>query len=176
MKNDYKVRGEVTAIFLSRRDGSIVETIIDTEQLERADQFEGMWCLSFQHRGYYVTGREPGSGSKGKMRRLHRWLLDAPDGLVVDHINGDTLNNRLNNLRIVDYIANGQNRTRLNKNNKSGYRGVTWDKRFNKWFTQIQVNRKTINLGHYDSIEEAVKVVENARLKHMPYSKEAENA
>lgn len=68
--------------------------------------------------------------------------------LYVDHINGDTLDNRRCNLR---YATNQQNQanSKLKSNNTSGYKGVTWDPVNKKWVAQIMFNRKNIKLGRF---------------------------
>ena len=79
---------------------------------------------------------------------LSRLILNAPKGTVVDHINRDTLDNRKENLRVTNYSNNVRN-SRIYSTNKSGYRGVSWDKFYNKWRAQITVNRKNIVLGFF---------------------------
>jgi len=58
--------------------------------------------------------------------RMHRIIMHAPTELIIDHINGDTLDNRKSNLRIVTYQQNSSN-VRLYSHNKSGYAGVSWN-------------------------------------------------
>lgn len=89
--------------------------------------------------------------SSGKYRGqcLHRLLMDFPKGLVVDHINHNSLDNRRCNLRIVTDIENKQNR----KDNSSGILGV--DKHKDKWRSQLQVKGKKY-IKYYDTKEEAI--------------------
>lgn len=72
----------------------------------------------------------------------------------VDHIDLDGLNNRRRNLRLATDATNGQNRGR-NKNNASGYKGVSYDKRNGKWVAQIDANGKHYPLGRFDTAEQA---------------------
>ena len=74
----------------------------------------------------------------------------------LDHINRIRHDNRLINLREVTIKENRQN-LNLTSKNKSGVRGVSFDKPTNLWRANIQVNGKTINLGRYDTIEKAAK-------------------
>lgn len=95
---------------------------------------------------------------KGKQYLVHRLVfLDMtgsfPDG-DVDHIDGNGLNNRWNNLRIVNAIENGKNR-RLNDNNVSGYQGVSFYNLTNKWRAAISIDGKKKHLGYFDTFEEA---------------------
>ena len=89
-----------------------------------------------------------------------------PKGFTVDHINHDTLNNCLSNLRLATYSQQAQNR-RLRSNNISGYRGVYFRKDSGRWRAQISVNGKQIHLGHFnDPIEAAHAYDSAARIHH----------
>nr|DAT39326.1 MAG TPA: homing endonuclease [Caudoviricetes sp.] len=66
---------------------------------------------------------------------------DIPEGLMVDHINLDRSDNRIENLRLVDKSGNMQN---------SKWRGYFWAKREGKWRAAIQLNGKTKHLGYFD--------------------------
>lgn len=82
---------------------------------------------------------------------MHRKIVKAPVGKVVDHINGNKLDNRRSNLRIVDQTKNQANRQHLNRNNKSGFRGVSWSKAAEKWESCVMYLGKKIYLGIYES-------------------------
>lgn len=73
----------------------------------------------------------------------------------LDHINGDTLDNRLENLRDVPNMVNHRNET-MSKNNTSGFNGVYWDKQTGKWRAMIKVNFRTIQLGRFVNFDDAV--------------------
>jgi hypothetical protein len=91
-----------------------------------------------------------------KTHLVHRLVMMAFLGLqpdeLVDHINGDSLDNRLSNLRKCTLAQNGYN-SKKPKNNKSGYKGVCFQQ--NKWRASIHVNGKQKFLGYYDTPEEA---------------------
>jgi len=93
---------------------------------------------------------------KPKLKRisLHRFIVDCPEGMEVDHINLNTLDNRRSNLRICTRKENSLNKPKQ-KNNTSGYKGVCWFKRKKRWKSTIHVNKKTIHLGFYNTPEEA---------------------
>ena len=106
---------------------------------------------------------------RGKSYYLHKliWLYhhSNPFNSIVDHINGDTLDNRIENLRLASAIDNSRNR-KLHKNNTSGYVGVTYRKRDNKWVAQISIDSKMIHLGKYDTPEMASDVyIKRAKLQ-----------
>lgn len=96
---------------------------------------------------------------------LHREIMSAPEGLEVDHKNGDGLDNRRSNLRLVTHQQNMHN-MRINKNNKSGHKGIFFCNRENKWIAKIKVNSKTINLGYFSNIDDAITVRINAVSKY----------
>jgi hypothetical protein len=87
--------------------------------------------------------------------RLHRILL-APEepGIEVDHINGNTLDNRRSNLRLATRPENQRNRGEI-RSNTSGHRGVYWDKRLQRWRVRLKVNGKNIHVGLFDDFAEA---------------------
>lgn len=94
---------------------------------------------------------------KRRTSRIGRMMAESFLGLkigqVVDHIDGNRQHDLLANLRCASFSENGFNR-RANKNNTSGYKGVYASKN-SRWNAKIMVNRKSINLGHFGSAEEA---------------------
>lgn len=167
MKNDYTIRGKTIVIFINRKDGRQTECLVSLEDLPKLLEFERTWSASRKsERGggkEYVSARlYRGKGNNSRVA-LHRLLTNAPKGMVVDHINGDTLDNRRENLRICDQFTNMQNRDGLDKNNKSGVRGVHWYKAYSKWRATCRYRNKVHHLGYFDDIEEARKVVEDFR-------------
>lgn len=99
----------------------------------------------------------------GRFHSIHRvaWILnhgDIPEGLVVDHIDGDKKNNRIENLRVVTTKVNLFNAKKA-KNNKSGVTGVCWDSRRKSWM--VHFGKGNI-LGNFKSFEEACEVRKNA--------------
>lgn len=109
------------------------------------------WYLATN--GYARRGTK--KNKKTTIHYMHRQIMGYPDGYV-DHINGNKLDNRKENLRAVSASVNGHNRHVLNKNNTSGHKGVTLDKKRNKFVAEIWVNYKKIS-KRFDTIEEAVK-------------------
>lgn len=84
-------------------------------------------------------------------RMLERKLLTSEQ---VDHINGDPLDNRRSNLRLATHAENQRNKGRYS-NNTSGYKGVSWAKKENKWQAQISFNGKVKYLGYFATAEDA---------------------
>ena len=89
----------------------------------------------------------------------------VPSGMYVDHINGNRSDNRIENLRLVTKSQNCQNQ-KMHTNNKSGFKNVSWHSHRNKWVVSIQVKGKRKHLGHYDDLELADLVAQEARNKY----------
>ncbi len=109
--------------------------------------------------GYYKTSL--GSRKAGHIL-LHRLLMNPPDDLVVDHIDGDKNNYCRSNLRICSTAENSRNTT-IQKDNCSGYKGVSYDSRRNKWVARIY-KEKQFFLGQFDTPQEAAEVYDEAAL------------
>lgn len=116
------------------------------------------WKWSFRSDGYAVR-RE-----NNKMIRLHRQLTNAPQGMDVDHINGNTLDNRKSNLRICTHRQNIQNQKIRNQITSSKYKGVLHDKRSGKWMARLTLNGKQKRLGLFHC-EIAAACMYNAKAK-----------
>ncbi|WP_416729235.1 HNH endonuclease [Fictibacillus sp. JL2B1089] len=166
MKNRFEVKGETTSIYLNK-----AITLIDTTDLKRANEFEGTWYAHWSPitKTYYVAGVTPIYNGRRKQLFLHRWLMNVCGGLVIDHMNHDTLNNCRSNLRVVTMQQNNQNK-RINKNNSTGFRGVTFNHENQKWRARVQVNKQSLHLGYFNSVSEAAFAVKKARKEFMPFS------
>ena len=100
-----------------------------------------------------------------KSYKAHRLVYLMHKGYLpktLDHINNNRSDNRIENLRAVSAGQNQHNR-KLNTNNKSGYKGVSWATRERKWNARINLEGKLVFLGYYNTPEEADKVVRAAR-------------
>ncbi|MDB5055056.1 MAG: Pathosis-related transcriptional factor and protein [Bacilli bacterium] len=174
MKNKYEIRGDVTAIFLNSPTHGAMETLIDTVDLEKIINLNYTWhaCPNANGQCYYVFTNILINGKRVKTG-LHRWLMDLPEGLIVDHINGDTLNNlRSSNLRSTTVQANTQNRHIAKVNGTSGVRGVYWHKQSKRWIAKLSINKIVTYLGCFEDLKEAERVVKEGRAKYMPNSPE----
>jgi hypothetical protein len=119
-------------------------TLIDNEDFDYLSQ----WKWHIDSKGYAVRT------INDRKYSLARQILKLPkdDKLEVDHINRVRLDNRKINLRIVTRSENLLNRG-IQKNNNSGFKGVSWSKTANKWRTTF----KGVHLGYFISKEKAIK-------------------
>lgn len=123
-------------------DGKFTE--VDDETF---DEIKNMnWHLSSS--GYV------GSSSVGLM---HRYIMNAPDSMVIDHIDNNPLNNRKINLRICTQQENNMNQS-IQRDMSSKYKGVCWAKNRNKWISYIGYDKKLLYLGYFTDESEAAKV------------------
>ena len=146
-KNDIGIHEDYALLVLRNKSGDITgKSIIDMDDIDIVKQYK--WTLG--NHGYVTSG-----AGKNQIL-LHRLLSNAFDGIYVDHINRNKLDNRKLNYRFCTNQENNRNKD-LYSHNSSGITGVTWNKDRNKWQAQIVVDDKNINLGRYDSFDDAVK-------------------
>lgn len=110
------------------------------------------------NKGYLIS--DTGKGPTRKVWSLHRDIMGNPEGMVVDHINGNTLDNRRYNLRVCSVTENVRNSAP--QAGTSRFKGVHWDKEKNKWYAGIKFERKQVFLGRFSSEEEAALAYDNA--------------
>lgn len=123
------------------------------------------WFMDGQGYAARVTPRGEG---KRQYVLMHREILGlTPNDPDVDHIHGNRLDNRRENLRTCTSAQNQQNRL------DGPYRGVSWDARRNLWLAQAKLDRKSHFLGRFVTQEEAAAASSAFRRKHMPYSSDA---
>jgi hypothetical protein len=129
------------------------KVFVDDEDFNILSQHKWNACCDGISKNFYArrTARVPGGGWMAIS--MHRFILgNKCIGFVVDHKDGNTLNNQKINLRICTRSQNGANR-KIQKNNTSGYPGVS--KSRNKWQANIMVNKKSKHLGVFETPEMA---------------------
>lgn len=99
----------------------------------------------------------------GKNVMMHRLLLDAQNGQIVDHADRNGLNNMLSNIRIATLAQNAAN-SKIRSDNTSGVKGASWDVSRKKWKAVIGINGKKKNLGRFDTAEAAGEAYRKAAL------------
>ena len=155
--NNYEVYNTYAEIILCNRSGNErARTKIDLEDIELCKTKR--W--SVQSMGY-VQYMNP----ERKIILLHRFIMNAPKGKLIDHINHDTLDNRRSNLRIVTPHQSNLNQY-LRSDNTSGHKGVSWFKRDSIWETYIWVDGKKKTLGKFKDLHDAIKIRKEAEDKY----------
>jgi hypothetical protein len=169
VKNAYEIRGDTTVIFIKRRNGAVYEFLIDTEDLPGLLDDGGSWCvdLPYYHRDLarkpYAIRNAQRQGGGRQFIKLHRVLTDAPEGTVVDHISGDTLDNRKRNLRVTDRFGNMQNLREIpSRNNKCGTLNVYFSIYNQTWIASVMRNGETLRAKRKD-YKEACRIAEEMR-------------
>jgi len=113
------------------------------------------WRSSPQTNGVYVFGQNA---------PLHRFLMNPGKDFEVDHKNGDPLDNRRSNLRVVSHAVNQQNQ-RVRRNSKTGVRGVSFERQTNKYKASFKVGNRVVTLGRFVNLADAAEARREAELK-----------
>lgn len=142
MKNEYQTFGEYTAVYMCTG----ILCVISTVSLGIILPYT--WCLDGN--GYVM------SRTFGKTVKLHRLIMNAGVNEYVDHIDGNPLNNTLDNLRICKKQQNEFN-SKLRSDSSSGYKGVSYRKDRHYYRSYINKDGKQYHLGNYNTKEEAAR-------------------
>lgn len=97
---------------------------------------------------------------------LHRFLMRCRKNKVIDHIDGNPLNNKKSNLRICNQGENMRNQKKTNKKKSSKFKGVTYRKDRKAWISSIKLNYESIYLGYYKTETEAALAYNQAAIKY----------
>jgi hypothetical protein len=139
--------------------------LIDRDDVETVGGYN--WCALW-NRGtqsfYAVRGLRIAVGKQTAFG-MHNQILANPAGLDIDHIHGNTLDNRRCALRLATRSENLRNR-RINRNSASGFKGVSWHKSERKWRSDIQIENRRISLGYFSTAEAAHAAYCEAARKH----------
>ncbi len=127
--------------------------LVDNEDFEKLSKFK--WSAWRNKKTFYAARKIRKAGQQFSIL-MHRLIMDAPADMQVDHINGDGLDNRRANLRLVTPRKNTINRS-LRSTNKTGYPGVYLDERTNTYTARI-----SLHIGVFDSFDEAVEARKKA--------------
>lgn len=147
-KQDYKIINDYAVVYTRKHDRKF---IVDINILYKIIELNKTWRINTN--GYVIS--DSWDGKKQHGIRLHRWILDYNGNLDIDHINGNRLDNRKDNLRICTRSQNLMNKDNSGANT-SGKIGVVFDKSRRKWAARIKINSKHINLGRFKQKGDAI--------------------
>ena len=124
------------------------------------------WCAQYNRKtGEWSVMRAEHKLIGRRTIYMHRQVMSAPEGMVVDHKDHNRFNNQKGNLRLCTHNQNMFNR-RPEKGSRSVYKGVSWHKGNGRWQARITVRGKAILLGYYGDEIEAAKAVDRASKEH----------
>ena len=135
---------------------------VDEEDYERVMEFK--WHAAFQPKKNIFRAQRAipkKYGEKQVFQPMPNFILNQPRGVIIDHSQHDSLDNRKRFLRVATHEQNNANRRR-SRNNTSGFKGVSFSKDVKKWRASITCNKKYISLGFYSTPERAYEAYTTA--------------
>lgn len=129
--------------------GAIYKILVDEIDFNRVKNFT--WGITHSGNNVYAKFTMHLPNNKKTSIAMHRLIMSFPNGFLIDHINGNGLDNRRENLRLCNSQQNSFNRKPYRW--KTLPKGVS--KKLNRFISRITINKTTINIGSYKTIEEA---------------------
>lgn len=148
--SEVSIHGSDAHIVIVSRTHGVHTAIVDAHDIDLVEGYS--WCVRKDRTRRDGASFLPVARVGGRVTRMHHLIIGRPpDGLVVDHIDGQPLNNRRSNLRLATPAMNSRNGVSA--------RGVYWHKVRGKWYSKIQVGvGNTVFLGYFDDEHEARRV------------------
>lgn len=139
-------------VFLPLSQGKVA--VVDFDDFEKV---RGLKWHAFKNGGVFYAIRVVRENGKQRKVLLHRVITGCPPNLEVNHINGDGLDNRRENLQVCTVQQNAFAHRRKSKAASSKFRGVTWVNSRNHWVANLTHCGKAFHLGYFDSEEDAAR-------------------
>ncbi len=153
-------------IALSGKHGKGKYALVDDEDYEILNNYK-WFCTSDGYVRRTTTFKKQLGETKRKSVTIYmsRFIMNTPDEMEADHRDGNTLNNQKYNLRNCTRAENEHNKN-VNINNKSGYKGVSYDKIRNRWIACIMINGKNVFLGRHETAINAARAYNEGAIKY----------
>lgn len=134
-------------------------SIVDDEDFEELSKHKWFYSNGYAIRSITLKNKKQSKAG------MHIAIMGKKEGFEIDHINGDRLDNRRENLRHVTHQQNIQNQKPSREGNSSRYKGVFWNKRDEKWRSLIKLDGKTYHLGCYKGERDAAIAYNEAAIR-----------
>ena len=144
--------------------GQGIFTLVDPVDFYRFNYFN--WCAKQNGPRTYAVRLIADSNNRTKIISMHREILNPPAGLLVDHRNRNTLDNRRDNLRLATHSQNQFNKGKTSKKSSSRFVGVFFEKHSRRWVARIVTNGKRLWLGRFNDELSAAKAYDKAAKKY----------
>lgn len=139
--------------------------LVDKEDFEELSKRKWSAKWSKNTKSYYAARSQWAVDTKKNHTiQMHRQILGHPSGMVVDHRNGDTLDNRRINLRVATHSQNSRNQKKKS-GNQSGYKGVGWSKSRQYWEVRLRIKGKYVHMVGFSSKEKAYEAYKKAAVQ-----------
>jgi len=137
------------------------KVLIDLDDIDKCNSYTWSMLKSVsgknkEYMAYYATNYEIGL--------LHRFIMEASKDIIIDHKDGNTLDDRKFNLRECTSSENSMNQKK--RKSESGITGVLWNKKTKSWMAYMKIHNKFKNLGYYHDKDEAIKSRKEAETKY----------
>lgn len=153
-KNNIVLHNDYAELIIKTKNKEL-KVKISKEDVDKIKDIK--WFARYDRYNYYFDGW---NRETKKIEKLHRYIMDCPDGYVVDHINTyDHLDNRRENLKICTQYENMQNQK--TRKNSSGYKYIIWHKQSQKWDFSVKENKIRKSIARRKNLKEIIEIRDN---------------